>query len=632
MTKTLSKPKEKSGPGSDAANFARNDHPCEIAENTLVLAAKCMGLLAPPPKLTVSEWADERRMLPKTSAEPGRWRTDRTPYLREVMDACSDPSVKKIVLMFASQLGKTECLLNIAGYFMDYDPAAMLIIQPTVEMAEAFSKERLAPMLTDTPSLADKVSDPRSRDSSNTILRKEYPGGYIVLIGANAPAGLASRPIRVVLSDEVDRYPISAGSEGDPLSLAEKRTTTFWNSLLVYDSTPTVKGESRIEAEYEESTQEQWCVPCPSCGELQPYEWGRLDFEEEAMYCRDCGAYHSEYEWKAAPGEWIARQEHATTRGFHMNAMASPWLTWPELITEFKEAKTKGPEVLKTFINTRLAECWEEAGEALDENVLEQRRHSYGCDVPEAVQWITCGVDVQKDRLELEIVGWGEGKESWGIEYLILMGNPLESQVWTELDTLLQRTYQREDGKLLPISCTAVDSGNMTSAVYAFTRPRTFRYIFAIKGVFGPGKPIVDKVSRVGRQRNVPLFPVGVDAAKDLIHSRLMVEDGAGCTHYPLETELSNGRLRGYDKAYFKGMMEEKRVAQMVKGRPYFIWKKRSSHSRNEPWDCRVYATAALEISNPEMLRSSAGTGVAAPVKKATKRRARGVLSKGVSV
>ncbi len=633
----------------------------EVEGKTLDLATSIWALVAPPPKLTVSEWADERRMLPRSAAEPGRWRTSRTPYLRAVMDACADPTVKKVVLMFASQTGKTECLLNIAGYFVDYDPAAMLMVQPTVEMAESFSKERLAPMLTDTPTLATKVADPRSRDSNNTILRKEYPGGFVVLIGANAPAGLASRPIRVVLADEVDRYPVSAGTEGDPLSLAEKRQTTFWNSLTIVTSTPTVKGESRIEAEYTNSTREEWCVPCPSCGEMQPYEWGRLIFPSEGdapspqpplrqssgctppgegvdiarpadapeMVCRACGCLHGEWEWKAGEGQWVARAE-SEVRGFHLNALASPWLSWGELVKEFLDAKRKGPEVLKTFINTRLAECWEEAGETLDEELLSARRHYYNCDVPDSVNWLTCGVDVQKDRLELEVVGWGPGKESWGIEYLMIPGDPQQAAVWNQLDMLLQSTYKRADGRVLPISCTAIDSGYATSSVYAFTKLRAVRYVFAVKGMGGPGLPVVGAWRRQGKNKDVAVFPVGTDASKDLILTRLTVNDeGPGYCHFPREDTSSGGRLRGYGGEYFRGLMAERRVERKSMGRIYHTWVKKTGGARNEPLDCRVYATAALEILQPDLDRVRTVTPGAAT--KPAKPKGRRTLNKGVS-
>lgn len=618
----------------------------QVAELTLELASRVCGILAPPPKLTVSQWADKYRILPDTSAEPGQWRTDRAPWTREPMDACCDPRVDRVVLMFGAQMAKTEIELNIAGYYIDNDPAPMLMIQPTIEDAEDFSKERLAPMLADTPALAEKVSDPKSRNGSNTILRKEFPGGFVGLVGANAPRGLRRRPVRTVLADEIDGYPASAGTEGNPLDLAHKRTTTFWNSLMVVSSTPTNKGESAIEKEYTDSTQEQWQVPCPSCGKYQPYNWDALLFHKEAgvteadsserpdeplMACQFCGKLSGEYDWKAGAGKWVARAEHASTRGFHINAMASVWLSWPELIAEFIKAKREGPESLKTFVNTRLAECWEEAGEALDEEVLAARRHYYSCDVPDGVTWITCGVDVQQDRLELEVVGWGPGKESWGIEYAMLPGDPNRSAVWQDLDEFLQRTWVRADGAILPISCTAVDSGFATSAVYAFTKKRAARYIFAVKGQGGPGLPVVGPWRRQGKNKDVAVFPVGTDAAKDLLLTRLTVDaEGPGYCHFPREERSSEDRLRGYAEGYFKGLMGEKRVERKSRGRVYHTWIKRSSHVRNEPLDCRVYATAALEIRNADLSRTAKVTA-SGQVPNAGKPQGRRVISKGVS-
>lgn len=569
-----------------------------IQVKTIELARRCCAMVAPPPKLTVSQWADERRILPKSSAAPGRWRTPLTPYLQEPMDACSDPSIHKVVLIFASQTGKSEGLNNIAGFHIDYDPANILMIQPTVEMAQAYSKDRIRPMIEDSPSLSGKIASPRSRDSDNTILRKEFPGGSLTIIGANAPSPLASRFIRIVLADEIDRFPISAGSEGDPLKLAEVRQTTFWNYLTVVTSTPTVKGASRIEVEYENSTQEEWHVPCPSCGELQPYEWGRLQFESAEMCCRHCGVLHGEREWKAQPGRWVAQSEHADTRGFRLNAMASPWLTWPRLIAEFKEAKAKGPEVFKTFVNTRLAECWEEAGETIDENALAGRRHYYDADVPDGATFLTCGVDVHPDRIEAKVKGWGWGKENWGIEYRVFLGDPHLTGVWNELDEFLQQTYRRADGEMLPILGTAIDSGYAATEVYKFCRSRGPRFIYAIKGQGGPGHPIVNKPRKVGKPgADCWLFPVGSDAAKDLVYTRLSVEEeGPGYCHFPLEDTFSDGRSRGFDEAFFKGLLSEHRVERKSQGNSYFTWRKKTSHARNEPLDCSAYATAALEI------------------------------------
>jgi phage terminase large subunit GpA-like protein len=524
------------------------------------------------------------------------------------MDACSDQETNRVVMMFASQSAKSECCLNVAGYYIDYDPSPMLIIQPTVQLAEAFSKERFAPMLADTPSLAALVSDAKSRDTSNTILRKEFPGGFTVLIGANAPSGLASRPIRILIADEVDRFPMSAGTEGDPVSLADKRLTTFWNSRTLVCSTPTVKDESRIESEYLNSTQEVWQVPCPSCGQHQVYEWPRLRFADESnpeplMACLKCGAMHSEYEWKAETGRWFAQAEHPTTRGFHLNALASPWITWGDLVAEFKAAKAGGPDTLKVFINTRLAECWEEEGEALDQEKLEAHQHYYNADVPLGVRVLTVGVDVQQNRVEVEVVGWGSGKQSWGIEYRVIAGDPHHAIVWRELDDLLQRNWQRADGALLPISCTAIDSGYATTHVYAFCRSRAARYVFAVKGMGGQGLPIVGPYKRQGKNKDTALFPVGADATKDLILTRLNVEaEGPGYCHYPAETYSDDGeRVRGYGREYFAGLTSERRVERIHLGKKYHTWVKKYGAVRNEPLDCRVYATAALEIRNPDL-------------------------------
>lgn len=269
-------------------------------------------VLAPPPRLNISQWADSyRRLSSEASAEPGQWRTDRAPYQRGIMDAINEPGVETVVVMSSAQVGKTELLLNTIGYYMDYDASPILLLQPTLEMAEAFSKDRLSPMLRDTPALKDKVGDPKARNSGNTLLHKTFPGGHITMAGANSPSSLASRPIRILLADEVDRYPVSAGSEGDPVNLAAKRTTTFWNKKKLYVSTPTIKGVSRIEAEYEDSTMEQWCLPCPHCGEYQPLTWAQIRFEDITMECIHCRQRATEFQWKKHKGRWVARKEHS---------------------------------------------------------------------------------------------------------------------------------------------------------------------------------------------------------------------------------------------------------------------------------------------------------------------------------
>lgn len=551
--------------------------------------------------MTISQWADsERRLSQEASAEPGRWITDRAPYQRAIMDAVSSFSVETVVIKSSSQVGKTEILLNTIGYFIQHDPSPILLLQPTLEIAEAFSKDRLTPMIRDTPSLTGKVVEAKSRKSGNTILHKRFPGGHITMAGANSPRSLASRPIRILLGDEVDRYPPSAGTEGDPISLAERRTPNFWNRKKVYTSTPTVKGLSRIDALYEESTKDQWFVPCPLCGHMQPLTWGQMRFPDDRYpemthECCRCRRRSAEAEWKAGGGQWISANPKARIRGFHLWAAISPWMTWTEIYEAYLRAKAGGQETLKVFWNTILGECWEEAGDAIETDALAERREVYDGQVPDRALVLTAGVDVQDDRLEVEIVGWTVGKESWGIAYFVLPGDPIQEAVWQRLDELLQRPLHYADGAPIGISAVCIDSGgHCTPQVYEFCAPREARRIFAIKGRAGMGLPIIGTPSKNNRRR-VFLFPVGVDTCKDLLFSRLRLgEPGPGYCHFPIDAD------RGYDKAYFEGLTAEKRVIKFSRGKKKVSWEKKSG-ARNEPIDLRNYATAALEILNPDL-------------------------------
>ncbi|MBP2643737.1 MAG: terminase [Firmicutes bacterium] len=566
------------------------------------------AVVAPPPELTVSEWADEYRILsPESSSAPGRWSTDVAPYMREIMNAVTDPEYENVVIMSSAQVGKTELLLNTLGYFIHYDPSPILVIQPNVEpMAKDFSKDRLAPMIRDTPVLRNRVSEAKTRSSDNTMLHKVFPGGHVTIVGANAASGLASRPIRVVLADEVDRYPASAGTEGDPLALAAKRTVTFWNRKFLTVSTPTIKNVSRIEAAFLGGTQEEWSYPCPACGEFQPLKWGQIRFEDAKMECCRCHERFDEFAWKSTHPEWIAANPNAkNVRSFHLNELSSPWKRWTKIIEEFHDARAKDRltgthESYKVWLNTTLGETWEEEAESLDEELITKRRETYNCDIPESALVITASVDVQDDRLEYEVVGWGLGKESWGIRYGMFVGDPhiLKSEdpaapsVWEQLDVFLEQKFEYEDGNALHISCTCIDSGHCTSEVYEFCVKREHRRIFAIKGRGGMGLPILGRPSRNNKKKTA-LFPIGVDTAKEQLFSRLKVEfPGPGYCHFPVEPE------KGYNEGYFKGITAEKRSIRYKDGRPVVHWEK-ASGARNEPLDLRNYATAALEILNP---------------------------------
>ena len=549
----------------------------------------------PPPNLKISDWADAyRKLSPESSAEAGAWRTDRAPYQREIMDAFNDPDIQRIAFIKSAQVGATEILLNVIGYYIDQDPAPMLIMQPTLQMAQAFSKDRLATMIRDSEKIRDCVKDPRSRDSGNTVLSKKFAGGNLNIVGSNSASGLASRPIRIVLADEVDRYESSAGAEGDPISLATKRTTTFWNKKIYMCSTPTIKGLSRIETAFEESDKRYYHVPCPECNVKQVLKWKNVVWDENkpetANYaCNECGSIidESKKQWMLKHGEWIASEPKSDTAGFHISELYSVWSTWADMAKSFLEAK-KQPEMLKTWINTALGESWEEQGETIEHEELLERRLNYdSVTIPEAVLVLTAGVDTQKDRLELQMVGWGVNYESWVIEYKIFWGDPNASNVWQELDNYLKKRFKTETGRVLTISCTCIDSGgHHTNQVYQFTKPRQGRRVFAIKGLSQAGKPIANRPTFVGKNKAV-LYGVGVDSAKEAIFARLSSEPEDTTLHF----------CSDLDEEYFKQLTAEKRVTKFVRGRKTLIWKQ--IRPRNEALDTLVYNFAAIYILNP---------------------------------
>jgi len=607
---------------------------------TILLFKKIAGIIAPPPMLKISQWADKyRRLSPEASVEPGNWNTDRAPYQREMMDALNDNECSEVIIMSSAQVGKTEILLNILGYFVDYDPSSILVVQPTVEMAQTFSKDRLAPMIRDTLALKGKIKEAKSKSGDNTILHKKFPGGQITIVGANSAAGLASRPIRVLLCDEVDRYPASAGSEGSPVKLAEKRTTTFWNRKIIKVSTPTIKNVSAIEAEYEKSSMEEWCMPCPCCGNYQPLEWSRIKFDDITMKCKYCGERFSEIEWKEGKGKFIAEKENKKVRGFHINELASPWKCWEDIIDDFKKAyktaKSFGsPEPLKTFYNTSLGVTWEEQGESVNENSILQRREDYEAELPKGVLVLTAGVDVQKDRFEIEIVGWGRGYESWGIKYDKLYCDMTKQSAWDILEEYFRREYYFSDGTSLLVACAFIDTGGMyTTDTYKFLKDmnRKQRNIFGIKGMRGMGIPLLYKTS-VNNSEKVKIFILGVNSGKETIMSRLQIkEPSAGYCHFP------KGIDRGYDEEYFKGLTSEQRIISSKRnGAKELIWVKKSNSVRNEPLDIRNYATAAVELLRPNWdffeKKINAGVNYMKKSEKTVSKRKTGVIKRGIEI
>lgn len=604
---------------------------------TVKLFAVVLQKLKPPPPLTISQWADKYRVLSsESSAEPGRWHTDKAPYQRAIMDAIGDPHVREVVVMSAAQIGKTDAfILNVLAYYMDYAPAPIMCMQPTLDMGQTLSKDRISPMLRDTPRLKGLV-DVKSRFAGNTVMKKNFIGGHITIVGANSPSSLASRPIKVLLADEIDRYPKSAGTEGDPLNLAKKRQTTFWDCKTVMVSTPTIKGDSRIEDAFNLSTQEEWNIPCPECGAYQPLVWENVKFDPDNLekgidyVCCECGCVANEYRWKAQEikGKYVAANPGAATRGFHLNTLASTFVGWDEVVRKFLEAKEAldhgNPEEMKVWVNTELGQTWEERGIQLEDTELYNRREIYPAEVPDDVLFLTAGVDVQDDRFEVEVVGWGEGAECWGIRYQKIFGDMLSDQVWQDLDDFLLRSWRKADGTEYTLLATCIDSGgHHTDDVYRFAKDRLNRRIFAIKGMGGAGVPYIRNPSKNNRVKT-NLFIIGVDAGKTSIYQRLEVKTpGPNYCHFPSNPEA------GYDENYFKGLTAEKKVVRFVKGHLKEYWEiKDKEHKRNEPLDLRNYALAALSITRPALKKQA--PDVATPAPAANRGRGRRQISGGI--
>ncbi|GHV06325.1 terminase [Clostridia bacterium] len=609
-----------------------------MKEATQKMLTRVFETLKPPPDITLSEWADEfRRLSSKTSVEPGKWNTDKAPYQREIMNAITDLKTQKVVIMSAAQIGKTDgFILNTIGYFMHYDPSPIMVLQPTLQLAEMFSKNKLTPMLSETPILSGLVSEKR-RDSGNKILQKVFPGGHVTMVGANSPSSLSSHSIRILLADEVDRYPVSAGKEGDPLLLAVKRQTTFWNKKEVNTSTPTIKGISRIELEYENSTREVWNVPCPLCGEYQPLEWAGVMFNKENLdeieyACVACGGRASETAWKElyTKGKFIAQYPKRRVRGFHLNSLASLFVNWREIVESFitatEESKKGNIELLKVWTNTEMGQTWEEQGISIEVDELMARREMYNCEVPEGVMLLTAGVDTQDNRFEVEIVGWGADRESWGIRYEVIPGDLRQAEVWDKLDALLSKTFTRADGGLLKIVFVCMDvQGHYFNQACKFCKAREIRGVRAIRGgSSGFEKGYIPKPSTNNREQ-AKLYTLGVSTGKSLIYQSLTVkQEGPNYCHFPKEAE------KGYSETYFKGLTAETLRMTYKRGRAVYFWDLKERHRRNEPLDCRNYAQAAYEICglSSKLVDTAYGgnTGAAQPRKK----KGRRVLSKGI--
>ena len=569
--------------------------------------AAFMEGLRPEPPLTVSEWADQHRMLSsKASAEPGHWRTSRTPYLREPMDCLSTTStVQRVVMMFAAQTGKTESGSNWLGYVIDHAPGPMLLVQPTVEMAKRLSKQRLESLISETPVLAAKIAPARSRDSGNTMFAKEFAGGMMLLTGSNSATGLRSTPCRYIFMDEIDAFPADVDGEGDPVSLAEKRATTFARRKILLTSTPTVKDFSRIEAEFQRSDQRRFYVPCPSCGAMQWLKWSQLKWDKDdpstaAYECEACKERFSEIHKPALlrQGQWRATApgDGGKTAGFQLSGLYSPlgWLSWADMAEEFMRSKADAP-MLKSFVNTRLAETFaEDYASKISAAGLQERCEHYKPGVmPAGSMALTVGVDVQDNRLAISVWAWGRDEEGWLLDHQEIYGDPSRADLWKQIDAVVLREWPHSDGRSVRPHVVAVDSGgHFTAEVYQYARERSRQGVIAIKGASQRGKPPIGKGSKVDinakgqtMKRGAVVHSVGSDTIKTTLFGRLRhSEPGPGYLHFHMDATVD----------YFEQLTAEKQVLRYTRGGfPVREWVKKPS-ARNEALDCLVYAYAAL--------------------------------------
>ena len=580
--------------------------------------AKILSGMKPPEDLTVSQWADKnRRLTSESSAEVGKWRTSRTPYMFDILDSFTDPLIEHIVVVAASQVGKSETINNMVGYCIDQDPGPILLIQPTIDDVKRYSEMRIAPMIRETRCLKRKVADPKSRDAANTKRQKSFPGGVLVMTGSNVAHDLSSMPIRYVFGDERDRWATSAGSEGDPWELAVARTRTFYNKKMVEVSTPTVKGASAIENSYNLGTMERWKTQCPHCGEYVEITFDNIRFEYEAAekgdkkifhitelfyVCPECGGISDEHTMKSQPAKWVATvpeaRKHHKTRSFWLTAWVSPWATWESIILQFLQAGTDSAK-LQVVYNTQFGELWEERGDMASEDDVMARREVYEAEVPDGVLLLTCGVDTQDDRLEYEVVGHRRFGETWGIKKGVILGRPDTEEVWERLDEVLSHKYKFKSGVSLQISLTFIDEGGyFTQEVRQHCLARQYDHVFAIKGANRPDIPytappkkqkIVVNGKVIGQ---VWVYEIGVNAGKQKIVDNLRVQSpGANYCHFPLRDD--------YGKQFFKQLMSE-HLAYVPKLKHPWQWQKIPGHERNEAFDIRNYNLAACEILSPD--------------------------------
>jgi phage terminase large subunit GpA-like protein len=578
--------------------------------------------IVPMEDLTVSEWADENRLLSsRAAAEPGPWRTDRTPYLREIMDALSaDSPYEWVVFMKGAQVGGTEAGLNWLGYVIDRSPAPTMLVWPTEQDIKSNVRVRMDPFFESTPCVGRKIGDAQGpKDGANNTFLKEFPGGFLAFAASNSTASLRSKPVCNLMLDEVDEYPGNANQQGDPVTLAEARTRTFGGRRKILAiSTPTVQGASRIERLYETTDMRRYYVPCPFCGVYQVLVWEQMRHEQGrpdiAWYeCAHCaGKIENHHKVDMLPrGEWRPEKEASMPRriGFHLSALYSPvgMLSWSTCMSDYHEALGDAQK-LRAWTNTVLGESYAEKGERPDWERLYYRRGGYELGtVPDGVLIITAGIDVQKDRIEVEVVGWGRGKTSWSIDYRVFPGDTadLHGEAWNGLRDLMSASYPHPTGVLMPIQCAAIDSGYATTTVYNWAREYNAPKVVVVKGEDSRQQPVgqpghVDVTLASGRRvrRALKRYPVGVSLLKHELYGWLRMDKPEGSQPPPGYLHFPE-----YGEEYFKQLTAETYVVHEKRGshRQRGEWKK--TRERNEALDCRIYARAAAAILRIDMFR-----------------------------
>lgn len=554
------------------------------------LLRTALAALKPVEKIDCAEFAEKNFVLPTTSAEPGKYKISRTPYAEEILKAFTQAGIKKVVVMSSSQVGKTSILLAVLARFISVDPCNILLVLPTLELAQDISKDRIESMIRDCAILTPLFYDEnkKSRDKNQTMLSKFFKGGRLVLVGANSPTGLSSRPIRLLLCDEVDRFAASAGAEGDPIALAETRQLTYWNRITGLFSTPTLENYSRIEQEYKAGTQEEWRYECPNCK-----EWHAINYEDitdDFKYCcPDCGFEFSEKEMKNARQKYVAQNENSEVRSFWVNAFSSPWVSWEQVMEEWKNAQGN-PEREQTVFNTKFGRTYEQKGDIENDSEFIKNREKYEGEVPEKVKILTAAVDVQANRLEYEICGWNR-EERWGILRGIVYGEPSLLSTWEELDKILDRNYRKKNEEMRVVR-TFIDSGYSAKVVYEYCRRKMNRY--PIKGKGGAGIPFTPKWNKM--KEGVLLGTIGVNDGKQEVFGRLKSKNGEKYYwHYPEDDEYFE---RGYGGKYFKQLFSEKKKIKHSGGIQYIAWEPIKSHIRNESLDLAVYNLANIKSLN----------------------------------